>query len=102
VNTASAPGFVLFDLSAEEQFRWSGVSFTGFLRVQNLFDRAVVGSVIVNEANGRYYEPSPGRAWIAGVETVLVPSGMGTAPGRRIRRSSGAGKAAGPGGSEEM
>jgi iron complex outermembrane receptor protein len=30
-------------------------------RVENLFDRRVAGSVIVNEANGRFFEPAPGR-----------------------------------------
>ncbi len=28
-----------------------------FGRIDNLFDREYVGSVIVNESNGRYYEP---------------------------------------------
>jgi iron complex outermembrane receptor protein len=32
------------------------------LRVDNLADRRVAGSVIVNEANGRFFEPSPGRS----------------------------------------
>jgi iron complex outermembrane receptor protein len=72
-NTASAAGYALFDLSAEESYGWSGILFTGFVRVRNLFDREVVGSVIVNEANGRYYEPSPGRTWVAGISTMLVP-----------------------------
>jgi iron complex outermembrane receptor protein len=39
-----------------------------FLRVENLFDRAYAGSVIVNEANGRYFEPAPGRSLFAGVD----------------------------------
>jgi iron complex outermembrane receptor protein len=39
-----------------------------FLRVDNLFDRRYVGSVIVNEANGRFFEPAPGRAWVAGAD----------------------------------
>ena len=40
-------------------FRWGRLSQT--LRVDNLADHRYVGSVIVNESNGRYYEPSPGR-----------------------------------------
>ena len=32
------------------------------LRVENVFDRSYVGSVIVNEGNGRYYEPGPSRS----------------------------------------
>jgi iron complex outermembrane receptor protein len=31
--------------------------------VRNLFDRSYVGSVVVNAAGGRYYEPAAGR-WI--------------------------------------
>ena len=71
-NSASAPGFVLVDGSAEESYRWAGVLFIGFVRVRNLLDREVVGSVIVNESNGRFYEPAPERSWFAGITTVLA------------------------------
>ena len=40
----------------------------GLLRVGNLLDRRHVGSVIVNEGNGRYYEPGPGRSLLLGLE----------------------------------
>ena len=39
-----------------------------FLAVDNLGDRTYAGSVIVNEANRRYYEPAPGRGVTVGVE----------------------------------
>jgi iron complex outermembrane recepter protein len=32
-----------------------------FLAVNNIFDRLYVGSVVINAARGRYYEPAPGR-----------------------------------------
>jgi iron complex outermembrane receptor protein len=32
-----------------------------FAGVQNALDRAYVGSVVINAAGGRYYEPAPGR-----------------------------------------
>jgi iron complex outermembrane receptor protein len=32
------------------------------VRFDNLFNRAYVGSVIVNESNQRYFEAAPGRA----------------------------------------
>ena len=35
--------------------------FTEYLRLDNLADRSYVGSVIVNETNGRFFEPAPGR-----------------------------------------
>ena len=31
----------------------------------NLLDRRYAGSVIVNEGNGRFYEPAPGRNYVA-------------------------------------
>ena len=43
--------------------RWE---LTGFARVDNLFDRRYIGSVIVNEGNARYFEPAPGRNWTIG------------------------------------
>lgn len=33
-------------------------------RIDNLLDRACIGSVIVNDGNGRYFEPAPGRQWL--------------------------------------
>jgi iron complex outermembrane recepter protein len=35
--------------------------FTEFARLDNLANRAYVGSVIVNESNSRFFEPAPGR-----------------------------------------
>jgi iron complex outermembrane receptor protein len=32
-----------------------------FLGINNVFNRSYVGSVVINAANGRYYEPAPGR-----------------------------------------
>jgi iron complex outermembrane receptor protein len=49
--------------------RWK---FSEFVRVDNLSDTKYVGSVIVNEGNGRFYEPSPGRNVIVGVNASYV------------------------------
>ncbi|EFS9233199.1 TonB-dependent receptor, partial [Salmonella enterica] len=38
-----------------------------FGRVDNLFDKEYIGSVIVNESNGRYYEPALGRNYGVGI-----------------------------------
>lgn len=67
-NTAPAPGYVSFDLSAQRRWRMGGFEVTGFARIDNLLDRNAIGSVIVNEANGRYYEPAPGRRWLFGLD----------------------------------
>jgi iron complex outermembrane receptor protein len=36
-----------------------------------VFDRRYAGSVIVNEANGRFFEPAPGRTWLLGLDMLL-------------------------------
>jgi iron complex outermembrane receptor protein len=48
--------------------RWR---ITEFVRIDNLTDRNYAGSVIVNETNGRYYEPSPRRNMTVGVQASL-------------------------------
>ena len=70
-NSAAAPGFVSLDWSAERRFLVGGVELIGFARINNLLDREVIGSVIVNETNGRYFEPAPGRVLVGGLRAVL-------------------------------
>lgn len=65
-NSDAAPGHARLALAA----RWRSADapgWHGFLRVDNLANRRVVGSVIVNDANGRFFEPSPGRGLTAGI-----------------------------------
>ena len=45
--------------------------FNEFVRVDNVLDKQYVGSVIVAEANRRFYEPSPGRNWLVGVSAQV-------------------------------
>ena len=66
-NTASAPGYAVAALHAGYVRRWERWEFNAFARIDNLFDRRVIGSVIVNEGNARYFEPAPGRIWTAGL-----------------------------------
>ncbi len=40
--------------------------------LENATGRSYIGSVIVNEANQRFFEPSPGRSWYAGVSVAYV------------------------------
>lgn len=40
-------------------------------RADNLGNRRYIGSVIVNESNGRYFEPGPGRTWMLGARLVF-------------------------------
>ncbi|MRS15824.1 TonB-dependent receptor [Enterobacteriaceae bacterium RIT691] len=67
-NTAKAPSWTVVGLNSGYKLalgeRWQ---MDVFGRVDNLFDREYVGSVIVNESNGRYYEPAPGRNYGVGL-----------------------------------
>ncbi|MEO9101620.1 MAG: TonB-dependent receptor [Burkholderiaceae bacterium] len=69
-NTANAPGYAAVGLQAGYLMTWQRWTFNAFARIDNLFDRNVIGSVIVNEGNGRYFEPAPGRNWTAGLGAV--------------------------------
>jgi iron complex outermembrane receptor protein len=62
-NTDAAGGFALVNLrwSADWAVTESGTLQT-LLRVDNVADRHVVGSVIVNDANGRFFEPAAPRS----------------------------------------
>ncbi len=60
-NTSQAPGNAVTNLRLAYRSDWRSWRVQSFLRVDNLANRQVVGSVIVNEANARFFEPAPGR-----------------------------------------
>ncbi|MFV0262562.1 MAG: TonB-dependent receptor PqqU [Kluyvera sp.] len=66
-NTARAPSWTVVGVNTGYKFDIGNWNLDVFGRVDNLFDRQYVGSVIVNESNGRYYEPAPGRNYGVGV-----------------------------------
>jgi iron complex outermembrane receptor protein len=70
-NSEFADAFAVLNLVGglvQQGARWR---LTEFLRIDNLTDRNYAGSVIVNDGNGRYYEPSPRRSYTAGVQASL-------------------------------
>ena len=72
LGTARAAGYLSVDADAtytvplgpSSHLQWS-------IRVNNLTDHRYVGSVIVNDGNGRYYEPAPGRTWMLGARLMF-------------------------------
>jgi iron complex outermembrane receptor protein len=68
-NTDAAPGYAVFNLRAGKEIRTGPAKFFLFARIDNLFDRQYAGSVIVNEANSRFFEPAPGRRLFVGART---------------------------------
>ena len=65
-NTDSAETYTVFNLRAGFEQRAGAWTVSEFLRIDNLGDQRYVGSVIVNESNARFFEPSPGRNWLIG------------------------------------
>lgn len=63
----AAPSYALFNWQARFEQKLGALTFNQVLRIDNLLDRDYIGSVIVGESNGRYYEPGPERAWYVGV-----------------------------------
>ncbi|MFN7552198.1 MAG: TonB-dependent receptor domain-containing protein, partial [Pseudomonadota bacterium] len=66
-NAARAPGYVDASLGASRRFRVGPGTLELRLRVDNFADSRYVASLIVNDANGRVFEPAPGRRVLFGV-----------------------------------
>ncbi|MCM2252364.1 MAG: TonB-dependent receptor, partial [Ramlibacter sp.] len=63
-NSEAAPAFTTLALHAGYVFDLRGWTLSAHARIDNVLDRRYAGSVIVNEGNGRYYEPAPGRSFV--------------------------------------
>ncbi|MEI2415325.1 TonB-dependent receptor [Orrella sp. JC864] len=66
IDRRPAPAYGLLNWRAQFEQRSGPWTFTQLLRLDNLLDRDYVGSVIVGDGNGRFYEPGPGLSWYAG------------------------------------
>ena len=71
LNTDAAPGYAVFNARLSREFRFNGAKMVLYGRIDNLFAKSYAGSLIVNESNGRYFEPAPGRRLFAGVRTLF-------------------------------
>lgn len=63
-NTDAAPSYTTLALHGGYGFNVRGWDLAATARVDNVFDRRYAGSVIVNEGNGRFFEPAPGRGGV--------------------------------------
>ncbi|KUF67036.1 Fe(3+) dicitrate transport protein FecA precursor [Klebsiella pneumoniae] len=100
-NTAKAPSWTVVGLTTGYKWSYGRMDMDLFGRIDNLFDREYVGSVIVNESNGRYYEPAPGRNYGIGMTPAwrfknrpppppmpLAIGGRSAFPGRLFHRQA--------------
>jgi iron complex outermembrane receptor protein len=71
VNSEFAPAYTVFNLVAGLVQQGAGWRISEYVRLDNVTDRNYAGSVIVNEGNGRFYEPSPRRSMSGGIQASL-------------------------------
>lgn len=67
LNTEQAAAYTLVNLRAGLEQRLGDWRLRQFVRLDNVADKRFAGSVIVNDANGRFFEPGPGRTWLVGL-----------------------------------
>src|SRR5262249_49822949 len=66
-NSDAAPGYLIANLRAGFAQQTGPWQFREFVRVNNVGNLNYVGSVIVGDTNGRYFEPAATRNYIVGV-----------------------------------
>ncbi|MES2979696.1 MAG: TonB-dependent receptor [Pseudomonadota bacterium] len=71
VNSAFSEGYRTLNARLSQTWRIGAFRLTAYGRIDNLTDKRYVGSVIVNQAAGQYFEPAPGRNWTLGLKAVL-------------------------------
>ncbi|QAZ38482.1 TonB-dependent receptor [Methylibium sp. Pch-M] len=68
-NTDFAGTWATWALRATQSWKLAeGSRIDALVRVDNLFDREYAGSVIVNDGNGRFFEPGMPRNWLLSVK----------------------------------
>ncbi|MCU4388982.1 TonB-dependent receptor [Acinetobacter haemolyticus] len=66
INTEVAPSYTT--ISAYTGYVWNMNDWrvNTYARIDNMLDKNYIGSVIVNDGNGRFFEPADGRNWSVG------------------------------------
>lgn len=70
LNSESAPSYTIFNLRAGFEQKIKDWKFAEYLRVENMFDKEYIGSVRVNDSNGRFYEPAAERNYLLGLSAT--------------------------------
>jgi iron complex outermembrane receptor protein len=70
-NTDAAGRYVIGNLRWLERVTFgNGMKAELLLRVDNVADKVYAGSVIVNDANGRFFEAGSPRSWFVGLRLL--------------------------------
>ncbi len=66
-NSDNASSYTVVNLRVGFDQKFGGFKLKEYLRVDNVFDEGYAGSVIVNEANSRFFEAAPERNFTIGI-----------------------------------
>ncbi len=72
IGTEWAEAVTLLGARIGVQQQWRFAKWSVFVRGDNLSGKTYAGTVIVNEANRRYFEPAAGRTWSAGASVAVA------------------------------
>jgi iron complex outermembrane recepter protein len=70
-NSEGADSVTLIGARIGYQKQLDRLKIGAFVRGENLSDKSYAGTVIVNEANRRYYEPAARRSWLVGINASM-------------------------------
>ena len=70
-NSAFGDPYTIGNLRAGFEQKSGKWRLTEFARVDNITNRSYVGSVIIADSNQRFYEPSPTRNYLVGVNAQM-------------------------------
>jgi iron complex outermembrane recepter protein len=71
LNTDTTSPYNIVNVRAGYAFALGAARITAGIRVDNVADKRYAATVIVNEGNGRYFEPAPGRTWLTTLNITL-------------------------------
>ena len=72
INTETAERYTVGNVRVSYAHKADRWQLTEFVRVDNVTNKKYIGSVIVNEANGRFYEPALERAVVVGLTATYA------------------------------
>ena len=70
LNTDTAPSYTVTSANIGYVWKNNDWKVRSYARVDNLFDKDYIGSVIVNDGNGRFFEPADGLNWSTGLSVT--------------------------------
>ena len=70
-NYGLAAGFVQINARIRQRYQIGAARVEAFLGIDNLTDKASIGSVIINQSSKQYFEPGLPRNWLLGVQSQI-------------------------------